>query len=256
MTLLTISLVLAAGLPTINVVLAFMVIASFLLSTVLHGYGQTLIAALLGDPGPRNEGRQTLNLRPHLDPVGTLISVVLAFYPIYLLPIGLGWGKPIKPDPWKMRVGPNTGVLLVALSGILINLLVGAATALILHFIYPPLSGVGDNPLVVRLLQLLIVFAAVNIALAIFNLLPLYPLDGYQIVYALLPSRQAAQFARSAAYGPFIVVVLFFVLPFLAQISRLDFFLFRLPTVIASWALSLIGLLVGNINVIMLYYPQ
>ncbi|HEY6286964.1 MAG TPA: hypothetical protein VIX20_14980, partial [Ktedonobacteraceae bacterium] len=63
--------------------------------------------------------------------------------------------------------------------------------------------------------------------------IPLYPLDGYQIVYTLLPSRQAVQFAKSAAYGPFIILAILFLLPFLAQIGGLSgFFLFHIPTYI------------------------
>jgi Zn-dependent protease len=66
------------------------------------------------------------------------------------------------------------------------------------------------------------VFASVNFCLALFNLLPFYPLDGYQIVYTLLPTRQATQFAKSALYGPFIILAIFFLLPFVAQLARLD----------------------------------
>jgi Zn-dependent protease len=77
------------------------------------------------------------------------------------------------------------------------------------------------GPITPYILQLLIVFASVNVCMAIFNLLPIYPLDGYQMLYSVLPSKQAVQFAKSAPYGPFIVLVLFFFVPFLANIAGL-----------------------------------
>jgi len=101
-----------------------------------------------------------------------------------------------------------------------------------------------------HIIQLLIVFASVNICLAIFNLFPLYPLDGYQIVYTLLPSRQAVQFAKSAAYGPLIILGLFFLLPFLAQLASpglSSFPLFQLPYYIWLGSMNIIALVMGQI---------
>ena len=110
------------------------------------------------------------------------------------------------------------------------SLIVGVLFAVALRFL--PLSFL-QNAYTIRITQLVIVLASVNICLAIFNLAPIYPLDGYQIVYTLLPSRQAVQFAKSAAYGPFIILGILFLLPFLAQIGGLSgFFLFHIPTYI------------------------
>lgn len=225
----------------INVLLALMVIASFLLAIALHEYGHAIMALWLGDRTPQAAGRQTLNPRPHLDPVGTLMCVLLAFQPS--LAIGFGWGKPVKPDPWKMRIGADAGVLTVAWAGILFSLVVGGITSVVVGFVYPFLV---DNAVSLRLLQLLIVFASVNFSLALFNLLPIYPLDGYQIVYTLLPSRQAVQFARSAPYGPFIILAIFFLLPFLGQLSGLgNFPLFRLAYYIWLGSMYLTSLVVA-----------
>lgn len=240
----------------INVVLAFMIIASFLAAVTLHECGHALAALLLGDPTPRNEGRLSLRLTPHIDSMGTLLCVILAFYPtsaalgvVASLPSGLGWGKSVKPDPWKMRVGANTGVLIVACAGILASLLIGLVTALLLYFLLLLVANnqaLFGNVLIQLLLQLLSVFAVVNISMAIFNILPLYPLDGYQIVYTLLPSKQAVQFARSAPYGPFIILFIFFLLPFLAQLAGLGGFpIFNLPLLITSWSINIAGLLMG-----------
>ena len=214
----------------INVVLAFMIIGSFLVAVIIHEFGHSLVATLLGDPTPRKEGRLSPSLRTNLDPVGTMLCVILAFFPVAAGPVGLGWGKPVKVDPWKLRGGPNFGTLLVTLGGLFMSLVVGVLFAFVLRFI--PLSLL-NNAYTMRIYQLVIVFASVNICLAIFNLAPIYPLDGYQIVYTLLPSRQAVQFAKSAAYGPFIILGILFLLPFLAQIGGLSgFFLFHIPTYI------------------------
>ena len=214
----------------INVVLAFMIIGSFLVAVIIHEFGHSLVATMLGDPTPRKEGRLFPSLRTHIDPVGTMLCVILAFFPVAAGPVGLGWGKPVKVDPWKLRGGPNFGTLLVTLGGLFMSLVVGVLFAIVLRFI--PLSFL-NNAYTIRITQLVIVFASVNICLAIFNLAPIYPLDGYQIVYTLLPSRQAVQFAKSAPYGPFIILGILFLLPFLAQIGGLSgFFLFHIPTYI------------------------
>ncbi len=231
----------------INVVLAFMIIGSFLVAVIIHEFGHSLVATMLGDPTSRKEGRLFPSLRTHIDPVGTMLCVILAFFPVAAGPVGLGWGKPVKVDPWKLRGGPNFGTLLVTLGGILMSLVVGLLFAFLLHFI--PVSFL-NNAYTVRITQLVIVFASVNICLAIFNLIPLYPLDGYQIVYTLLPSRQAVQFAKSAVYGPFIILGILFLLPFLGQIGNLGgFFLFHIQALILMGSEYLISFASGILPV-------
>ncbi len=227
----------------INVILAFMIIVAFLLAIALHEFSHVLIASWLGDTSLRSEGRQTLAFRSHIDPVGMLMCVVLAFQVMGAPPLGLGWGKPVKPDPWKMRVKPDVGVLLVAFTGPVFSLAVGLLATVIIRFAADPLLA---NPLTARILQFLIVFANVNIALAIFNILPLYPLDGYQIVYTLLPSRQALKFARSAPYGPFVILIIFFFLPFIGTLMHAgNFPLFHLSLYIWQGAMMLMALLIS-----------
>src|SRR6266567_1465076 len=228
---------------SIDVVLAFMIIGSFLVAVIIHEFGHSLVATMLGDPTPRKEGRLSPSLRTQIDPVGTMLCVILAFFPVAAGPVGLGWGKPVKVDPWKLRGGPNVGTMLVTLGGIFISLITGLLFAFLLRLLPQTLPA---NDFTARILQLVTVFASVNICLAIFNLVPLYPLDGYQIVYTLLPSRQAVQFAKSAAYGPFIILGILFLLPFLAQIGGLSgFFLFHIPTYILLGSLNLIQFISG-----------
>ncbi len=237
----------------INVILALMIVISFLLAIVLHEWAHAQMACWLGDQTPRLEGRKTLKLRAHLDPVGIVMCLILAFQPLPMAPLlpfisvppaGLGWGKPVKPDPWKMRVHADTGVLLVASAGLLWSLIIGLLAAVLFRFL-DPMLGSSFFPHLLR--QWVLVFANVNIGLALFNVIPLYPLDGYQILYTLLPSKQAMQFSRSAIYGPFIILALFFFLPFIARLSGLsDFPLFRLTYYIWLGAQALISLVTGQ----------
>jgi Zn-dependent protease len=227
----------------INVILAFMIIVSFLIAMVLHEFGHSLVATWLSDPTPRAEGRLTLGLRVNLDPLGTLLCVILAFFQVPAGPVGLGWGRPVKVDPWKLRGGPNGGTLMVALGGILMSAFVGVLFAVLLRFLPGSLL---TNLNLIRIPQFILTFASVNFALAIFNLIPLYPLDGYQILYTLLPSRQAVSFARSATYGPFIILLIIFLLPFLGQITGLGSFpLFHISYYILLGSMKLVSLING-----------
>src|SRR6266851_5326679 len=169
--------------------------------------------------------------------------IIISFFSVSAGPVGLGWGKPVKSDPWKLRGGPNAGTLMVALGGILMNVVVGALFAVVLRFLP---NSLFSNAVIIRIPQLILTFASVNFCLAIFNLIPLYPLDGYQILYALLRNRQAVGFSRSATYGPFIILFLIFLLPFLGQISQLGgFFLFHISYYILLGSMKLIGLTSG-----------
>lgn len=229
----------------INVLLSLMIVVSFLLAIALHESGHALVALWLGDRTPQAEGRQSLSLRTHIDPVGMLMCIILAFVPAAAGPVGFGWGKPVKADPWKMRIGANAGVLTVAWAGPLFNLIIGLLLAVLVRFTIPFVAVSVVMPYV---FQFLIVFATINIALTLFNLLPLYPLDAYQIVYTLLPSKQAVQFAKSAQYGPFIILGIFFFIPFIVRIAApalADFPLFRLSYYILLGALNLVSLVVG-----------
>jgi Zn-dependent protease len=229
----------------INVLLALMLIVSFLGAIALHEWSHALVASWLGDDTPRSAGRQTLNLRSHIDPVGLMLALILAFQPILSGPIALGWGKPVSLDPWKLRGGPDIGLLIVSCAGIVFSLLVGLLVAGISYFVTPFLT---QNVVTIRILQLLIVFSITNVALAIFNLIPCHPLDGYQIVYALLPSKQAGSFARSAPYGPFIILALFFLLPLIGLLTGAGSFpLFRLASYIFELSVNIITPIAGGV---------
>src|SRR5260370_2375329 len=144
---------------TINVVLALMIIGSFLVAIIIHESGHALAASLLGDPTPRSERRLSLSPRAHLDPVGTLMCVLLAFFQVAAGPVGLGWGRPVKSDPWKLRGGPNGGTLLVSLGGLIMNVIVGVIVSFLLRLL--PVS-LYSPPITTPIPHVLPLFASAN----------------------------------------------------------------------------------------------
>lgn len=217
-----------------NVIFIAMLFVCFIVSICIHESAHALMALALGDPGPRNDGRVSLNPLRQMTAMGTAVAIVLAFI---LGGFTLGWGKPVRFDALKLKLGPNVGTILVALAGPLANLVLGVGFAFALQAIPQPpqffidtnsgLQGItplqrvgGDVPWwALRGEQLLFAFIVVNIGLFFVNLIPLYPLDGYRVVFALLPSRQAVSFRRAEPYMELIILAILFLLPMLLQFA-------------------------------------
>ncbi len=217
-----------------NVIFIAMLFGCFIVSICIHESAHALMALALGDPGPRNDGRLSMNPLRQMTAMGTAVALFLAF-----LSGGstLGWGKPVRFDALKLRVGPNFGTILVALAGPLANLVLGLGGAFALQAIpqsqqflqdvNSPLSGATPLQQVggalpwpaLRAEQLLFAFIVVNIVLFLVNFIPLYPLDGYRVLFALLPSRQAVSFRRAEPYMELIIIGLLFLLPLILQFT-------------------------------------
>lgn len=167
-------------------------------SITVHEFAHALIADALGDRTARSLGRVTLNPLKHLDPMGTIMMLVVA-----LGGIGLGWGKPVPVNAWNLRIGAKRGMALVALAGPVSNLLLAAVAGRILT-----LSSVGTSPFEASLSQdLLWTVLIVNVSLAVFNMLPIPPLDGFRVLVGALPDRPAYSLARLEQYGPGILLL-------------------------------------------------
>ncbi len=152
----------------------------------IHEFAHAWMAWRLGDPTAKDLGRLTLNPLKHLDVLGTLMVFV----------VGFGWAKPVPVNPYNLR-GGRKGMALVAVVGPLSNLALATAVALIWRA-----SGFVGGDVV---MNTLLVFIYLNIALLFFNLIPFPPLDGFRVLLGVLPERLAEQWARLGQIGPMVL---------------------------------------------------
>jgi Zn-dependent protease len=176
-------------------------IVAVLIAIDVHECCHAWVAAQMGDPTARDLGRVSLNPLVHLDPLGTLMIFLTA-----LTGFGIGWGKPVPVDPYRLRYGPRTGMGIVSLAGPLANLTTATVLAI------PFRLGLGILPPL--LVEFLFIVSMINIGLAIFNLLPVPPLDGYGVLMGILSSirapwayRWSYTLARYERYGPMILLL-------------------------------------------------
>lgn len=151
-----------------------------LFSAVIHEVAHGYAALFQGDTTAKYEKRLTLNPIRHIDPFGTVILPLLLF--VFQSPILFGWAKPVPFNPYNLR-NRKWGEAIVAFAGPAINIVIALIFGLILRF------GAAYLPVPAVSIMILIVF--INIMLAIFNLVPIAPLDGSKILFAFLPSRFA-----------------------------------------------------------------
>jgi Zn-dependent protease len=212
---------------------------AFVLALILHNCAQALMAAALGDRTPVNKGRFSFLPGAHLSAIGVIVAVVTSISAV----CGLGWGKPVETDAPRLRPGPNLGIIIVALTGIVTNLVIGLGVAFGLKFLpgVPALerawahcSQQVGHPLLeclqgaqpgwlLYIQQFLIAFAVTSVGLALLNLIPLYPLDGYYILFAILPSGPAITYRNAIQYMELILLLILFLIPYLLQILQIRF---------------------------------
>jgi Zn-dependent protease len=173
------------------------VIAALVIGITFHEFSHALVADQLGDHRPRALGRVSLNPLRHLDPLGSLFFLLARF----------GWGKPVPVNAYALRPG-RTGLTYVALAGPIANFAVAAVVAVIFRVLQQ--AGLLDA-LFLREVVALVVY--LNVALGLFNVIPIPPLDGYNVVLPLLPARQAMLAQRYAQYG-YIALLLLLVLSY------------------------------------------
>ena len=180
------------------------VVSALLLGFTFHEFSHALAATRLGDPTPRYRGRLSLNPLAHLDPAGTVL----------LFLAGFGWGKPVEVNPNLMRGDPKTNLALTAAAGPISNLVVaglaGAAIKLDLvpwrsPFNLQTLAHWTAEDYVGLYLSSIVIF---GIILAVFNLIPLFPLDGFSVAVGILPRELSRSLEELRAWGPGLLFLL------------------------------------------------
>lgn len=161
-------------------------VISLVIAITIHEFSHAFAAERLGDPTPRLMGRLTLNPLAHLDPLGTIMLLIARF----------GWGKPVQFDPFNLR-NPRRDSAIISLAGPVSNLVLAILCSIFLRLF--------SSYWFIVLLQPLIVL---NVVLAVFNLVPIHPLDGFKIVAGILPEEYARQWAELERYGMIFLIVL------------------------------------------------
>jgi Zn-dependent protease len=173
------------------------VVLAFVVGITVHEFAHGWTADRLGDPTARYAGRLTLNPVAHADPIGTILL------PILLIATGsrfiFGWAKPVPINPYHFR-DRRRGLVLVSVAGPLANVVTAVIAAVLLGF-----WGFSSQVLA----EILVTMIWINMILAVFNLIPVPPLDGSKILAGLLPGRQE-WLIRFEQYGMIILILLVF----------------------------------------------
>ena len=180
------------------------ILLSFIVATAIHEFMHAWVAWKLGDNTARDQGRITLNPLAHFEPVG--------FFGMVMISLGfpfIGWGKPVPVSPWRMTRLPRDrrrqGMALVAVAGPVSNIVQAAIAVIPIQ--YAVRNGVDLG----RLGEFLNWFVVINALLASFNLIPVPPLDGFNILNGILPEFWTPILAPLARYGFAILLLLIFV---------------------------------------------
>ena len=202
-----------------------------LLCITLHELAHGFVAYRLGDPTAKRAGRLTLNPLKHIDPMGLVMMVVFKF----------GWAKPVPVNMYRFR-HPKRGMALTAAAGPLCNLLLGTIMLFLYGFLRCLLYS-AQGFLVDSLMRTLTTTAYLSIALAVFNIVPIPPLDGSKVLFSVLSDKWYAKLMRYERYG---MIVLFVLLATdilrgpLDVITGMAYLFFSIP---AQWGFALAELI-------------
>jgi Zn-dependent protease len=166
-----------------------------LLALTFHEYAHAYVANRLGDDTAKQSGRLSLNPLRHLDPLGTIMIFLVHF----------GWAKPVPVNPYRLK-NPKKDMLWISAAGPAANMILALASGILLRFIVAT-AGEADRYSFMGLLTYVVFMSLqINLALAIFNILPIAPLDGSKILSGLLPAGFEKMLYFMERYGPFILL--------------------------------------------------
>ena len=172
-----------------------LLIPPLLFALTVHEYSHGWAALRRGDPTAKLEGRLTLNPLAHLDPLGTLI---------FLFPPHIGWARPVPVDP-RYLSSPRRDMMWIALAGPISNVILALLFGTILRVIDAiphDFTGIAE----IALVRMVAWSVVLNLGLAAFNMIPIFPLDGSKVLAGLLSPQAAARFQTFEAVGPFVLL--------------------------------------------------
>jgi len=190
------------------------IIIILIMSVVVHEVSHGYAALALGDPTAKYQGRLTLNPLSHLDPIGSVLVPLIGYLAGGFI---IGWAKPVPFNPYNLR-NQKWGEALVAIAGPLSNISLAVIFGLFIRF------ASGQAFMTPAFLGLAGFVVMINITLAIFNLIPIPPLDGSKILFAVLPYKWQAIRQSFEQYGLILVFVfIFFLWPILSPVVSFFF---------------------------------
>jgi len=198
------------------------------ISLTVHEFGHSLMAIRLGDDTPRRQGRLTLNPLAHIDFIGFVM----------LLVAGFGWAKPVNIDPRALKKHQRDEIL-ISLAGPLANVLLAVAAALIVWAFVAARASISRT-LLVGIFNVLTQAAAINVGLALFNMLPIPPLDGSHLVTTWLTRVNMPLAVTYFRYGSWALLALIVI----ERVTGMDILpIGRLTVAIVTWFYRLLGIM-------------
>ncbi|MGD8292066.1 MAG: site-2 protease family protein [Desulfobacterales bacterium] len=166
-----------------------------LLALTFHEYAHAYVANRFGDDTAKQNGRLSLNPLRHLDPLGTIMIFLVHF----------GWAKPVPVNPYRLK-NPKKDMLWISAAGPLSNMALALASGILLRIFIATVETPDQTSFMTLLTYVIFMSLQINLALAIFNILPIAPLDGSKILSGLLPDSFGSMFHIMERYGPFILL--------------------------------------------------
>jgi len=190
-------------LPSLPQLITYIII--LLTAFPIHEFAHAWTADRFGDNTPRANGRLTLNPLAHLDPIGTLLMII----------VGFGWAKPVPINPYVLQRRSRAAPMLVSLAGPMSNLLMAiiASAFFRLGLVSTTDIRIVSGEILPTVALFLYLFISVNLWLMLFNLIPIFPLDGEKVLDYFLPPAGVRFLENIRPYGPMILMAILFILP-------------------------------------------